>query len=151
MMGWWRSQKTNSLCNFQLKKQSVAMIFPFNESWFTLRTIQANCCMGAVSASVFGPHFVNLKLKNCVRDSSKQMGVYLILRHQKTTGFKMDVLALSKLLKILLLFPLPFEMLQCGGKRGTRYPKALCYCVVNCLVTHTTKLVIFCLERAFLE
>lgn len=81
--------------------------------------------MGAVSASVFGPQIVNLKLKNYVRDSSKQMSVYLIPRHQKTTGFKMGVLALTKLLKILLLFPSPFEMLQCSAKRGTRYPNTI--------------------------
>lgn len=41
--------------------------------------------MGAVSASVFGPHFVSLKLKNGVRDSSKQTCGHLIPTNQKTT------------------------------------------------------------------
>lgn len=45
-------------------------------------TIQENCCM-AMSASVFGPVFVSLKLKNRVRDSSKQMCGYLMPRHQR--------------------------------------------------------------------
>lgn len=41
--------------------------------------------MGAMSASVFGPVFVSLKLKNRVRDSSKQMCGYLMPRHQRKT------------------------------------------------------------------